>query len=68
MHLRWSWIMAMLITSAATAQTDGWPRIEIRNDADGRLEVVLENELLLARYAVGKGGRKGEEWAIRDLV
>ncbi|NLF30730.1 MAG: hypothetical protein GX591_07565, partial [Planctomycetes bacterium] len=41
---------------------------EIRNDADGRLEVVLENELLLARYAVGKGGRKGEEWAIRDLV
>ncbi|MFW6146316.1 MAG: hypothetical protein ACOC7R_03180 [Planctomycetota bacterium] len=68
LHLRWGWIMAMLITSAATAEPAAWPRVEIRDDADGHLEVRLENELLLARYAIGPGGRKGHEWAIRDLV
>ncbi len=60
--------MAMLITSAAAAETAAWPRIEIREDTKGRLEVVLENALLRARYAIGPGGKRGHEWAIRDLV
>lgn len=37
-------------------------------DSGGHLEVTLQNSKILARYAIGPGGRKGREWAIRDFV
>ena len=45
-----------------------WGNIDVSKDTSGNLEVLLENSQIKARYAIGKGGRKGQEWAIRDLV
>jgi len=61
-------MMSLASGAAGAAETSEWPRVRIGDDADGHLEVVLENGIFLARYGIGEGGKKGREWAIRDLV
>jgi len=71
MKLLWGLTIMMCLTSAAatTAESTEWPRVEIGTDAEGHLEVVLANEIFLARDAIGKKSSSEKyEWAIRDLV
>ncbi len=61
-------LMLLLLAIPALGQSTDHCRATVGKDANGKLEVTLENRLFLARYAIGPGGRKGQEWAIRDLI
>ena len=61
-------VLLLAIVCLAGCGRNDFCRIEVGQMPGNRLLVTLENHIFLARYAVGRGGRKGNEWAIRDLV
>lgn len=65
--LRWSVVLSAFVCSAGCGRGE-WGRIEVELMPGGRLTVTLENSIFLARYGIGRGGRKGHEWAFRDLI
>jgi len=61
-------ILAPIIGASGCTNPDMQLRADISQDPEGNSEVTLQNSILRARYAIGPGGRKGKEWAIRDLI
>ena len=61
-------ISAGIISGSGCARPEAELSVEIWTDPEGHGEVTLQNRVFSARYAIGPGGRKGKEWAIRDLI